>query len=357
MAFDIEYKYLEIKCPKSGRYKSIFTNTGKTVINNYIKFLNQQGKGNEQETVHLEEPEIEPIFSVFMEELYKATEENEIESECNNLQFLLSDVGEYYGDVGREGLTALTYMAVLKDEIDSMERKKLQELSKYNQIKATQSSEILKKALLQLEILHREKPVSDKRSKRGDASEKYIVDGINKNKADPVIQSIISGIVHNYCKDSLISITAEKKGGSSHHYDVLINLECDDKTIKKRGEVKTSSSTKYFPESINSRPWTIASQYLQANDFILRNIYCAAWYHKMIDTNYLSGTFNILVEKPSFEEWLSQDANMGDAKTVFGIELKNIVKNSPESRLRLINIKNEFVKELRNELPNRYYED
>jgi hypothetical protein len=121
-------------------------------------------------------------------------------------------------------------------------------------------------------------------------------------------------------------------GGSCNHYDIkIIMVDGTFETIEHKG-----ISLENFKGVIKKyeQPWSITPQLINApyNWCPLSLRYCELWYNTYMPK--IKSEYPELPTLPSYEEWCSQDASMGSAKTAFGKALKSMKANDDTSTVK-----------------------
>lgn len=137
---------------------------------------------------------------------------------------------------------------------------------------------------------------------------------------------------------------AEVRNGSNRktHYDFII--------VDKKGneyQVEHKGSFKYKKIKDTDKPWCNAVQFVNAGceKFDICRLYARIWYDEYIKSGYLSKTYKLKSEIPTFNTWYKSDCcTQGDPKTLFGKEFKTFYRNeygntSPLNLRRKINSK------------------
>ena len=184
------------------------------------------------------------------------------------------------------------------------------------------------------------------RSTRGNVSEKQLVNEINNNTGlGKLIRQKLESKDYANKKISKMEVI----GGRGSHVDMIAYFT--DGTFSNI-ELKT---TKQNIKNKPPKPW-IGNQLVQTNShFTIRKLYVNDWYDEMIKSKLLTRLLKLKSPIPSRKDWLKYDANQGDTKTLFGLELKQKCTSSNESIKIMKQIKNEFVVKFRNKLNKNKY--
>ena len=190
------------------------------------------------------------------------------------------------------------------------------------------------------------KPSNNERSSRGQRTENRLVSEINENIG-------LGGRVRIELETiNAKSIKKAETIGGTKRKDIKITfMDNSTKTI----ELKTTND-KWTSLESSVNPLKVIPQYLQINNgFQIREEYIKTWYEYNISSGNLRREFSISddVPTPTFDEWKSKDASMGEPNTKFSLKLKEIVKNSSDMDKKLKKIKASFSDIFRNKLKEK----
>ena len=118
----------------------------------------------------------------------------------------------------------------------------------------------------------------------------------------------------------------ERNGNNRHtHYDFVI--------IDKNGkeyQIEHKGSCLYKKIKDTDKPFKSGVQFVNAGceKFEISRIYASLWYEEYIKSGYLSKTYKLESEIPTFNTWYKSDCcTQGNPKTKFGEELKKKYRN------------------------------
>ena len=148
----------------------------------------------------------------------------------------------------------------------------------------------------------------------------------------------LSNYLKEYC--SIEFKRAEVRNGNNRntHYDfILIDKEGNEYKVEHKG-----GSTYKKIKDVGSKPWDNSVQFVNAGceKFDICRLYARLWYDEYIKSGYLSRTYNLKSNIPTFNTWYKSDCcTQGDPKTLFGKEFKTFYRNEYGNSPRDLRIK------------------
>lgn len=118
----------------------------------------------------------------------------------------------------------------------------------------------------------------------------------------------------------------ERSGNRGKHYDFQIRCSNNPEAWVN---IEHKGSQKYVPIKDSDREWTAGVQFHNgpAEKYTITKNYTRIWYDHYIASSAFKTKWNLSSPIPSFDEWYEKDVKVqGDPKTLFGKELKKVVR-------------------------------